>query len=145
MSGIFAFPGHLTVTLTGARGGALLGGGRSYTRGASRQIHLLMVRGHLVCLLPSGGGCPLLWGRGPHLAEARSSGCAWLTSSPAAPTDTSSGQQVLHSGGWKRVHRFKWRQSWWWVPQWRYPGRRGAGCGLGVRGHGHVAHHQGHP
>ena len=86
------------MTLTGARGGALLGGGCSYPSGASRGVHLLPVRSHLVCLLPSGGGRPLLWGHGPCLAEARSSGCAWLSLSPATPTDTSSGQQVLRSG-----------------------------------------------
>ena len=141
------FPSHLTTTLAGAWGGAGLGGGHSCPSGASRQIHLLPVRGRLVCLLPSRGGHPLLWGRGPRLAEARSGGCAWLSLSPAAPTDTSSGQQVLRSGGRKHVHRcgFKWRQSWWWVPQWRYPSCRGASCGLGGRGHGHIAHRQGHP
>ena len=133
------------MTLTGARGGALLGGGCSYPSGASGWVHLLPVRSHLVCLLPSGGGRPLLWGHGPCLAEARSSGCAWLSLSPATPTDTSSGQQVLRSRGQKRVHRSKWRQSWWWVPWWRYPGCRGAGCGLSGRGHGHVVHHWGHP
>ena len=135
------------MTLTGARGGAWLGGGHSHPSGVSRQIHLLPVRGHLACLLPSWGGHLLLWGHVPHLVEARSSGCAWLSLSPAAPTDTSSGQQVLRSGGQKHVHRcqFKWRQSWWWVPRWRYPGRRGAGCGLGGRGHGCVAHCQGCP
>ena len=133
------------MTLTGARGGAWLGGGHSYPSSASRWVHLLLVRGRLVCLLPSGGGCPLLWGCGPCLAEARSGGCAWLSLSPAAPTDTSSGQQVLRSGGRKHVHGclFKWRQSWWWVPWWRNPGCRGASCGLGRRGHGCVAHRRG--
>ena len=76
------------MTLTGAGGGAWLGGGHSYPSGAPRRVHLPPARGCLVCLLPSGGGRPLLWGRGPCLAEARSGGCAWLSLSPAALTDT---------------------------------------------------------
>ena len=101
------------MTLTGTRGGAWLGGGASYSCGVLRWVHLLLVRSRLVHLLPFGGGRPLLWCRGPRLVDARSGGCSWLTSCPASSTDTSSCQQVLQGGGWKRVHRFKWRHSWW--------------------------------
>ena len=97
--------------------------------------------------MPSWGGHPLLGGHGLHLMEARSSRSLWLSQSPTTPTDTGSGQQVLRSGGQKRVHwyRVNWRQSWWWVSQWRYPAHRGAGRGLCGRGHGHIGHRQGHP
>ena len=86
------------MTLTGARGGAQLGGGCLYPSGTSRQVHLLPVRSHRVCLLPSGGGRPLLWGRGPHLADTRSSGGAWLSLSPATPTDSEVGARSVSIG-----------------------------------------------
>ena len=135
------------MTLTGARGGACLGGGCSHPSGVLRRINLLLVRGRLACLVPSWGGHPLLEGRGSRLMEAGSSRSPWLSQSPTAPTDTGSGQQVLRSGGRKRVHQYrvKWRQSWWWVSRWRYPTHRGAGCGLGGRGHGCIAHCGGRP
>ena len=135
------------MTLTGARGGACLDGGRSHPSGVLRWINLLPVRGHLACLLPSWGGHLLLVGCGSCLMEARSSRSPWLSQSPTAPTDNKSGQQVLRSGGRKCVHRHRvnWRQSWWWVSRWRYPTHRGAGCGLGGRVHGCIAHHRGHP
>ena len=79
--------------------GAVLGLGG----GALRRVHLLLVRSCLVRLLPSGGGCPLLWGYGPHLADARSSGCTWLTSSPAAPnnkfSEVGAGSMSIGSSG----------------------------------------------
>ena len=132
------------MTLTGARGGSCLGGGHSHPSGVSRWRNLLPVRGHLACLVPSWGGHPLLGGCGSCLMEARSSRSPWLSQSPTTPTDTSNGQQVLRSGGWKHVHRcwVNWRQSWWMVSWWRYPTHRGAGCGLGGRGHGCIAHCQ---
>ena len=133
--GIFVLPGQLFMTLTGTRGGAQLGGG------VSGWIHLLPVRSHLVCLLPSGGGRLLLWCCGPHLADARSGGCSRLTLCPAASTNTSSCQQVLRSGGQKHVHRLEWRYPRWRVTWGSYPSRRGAGHGLGGRDHGCVAHH----
>ena len=128
------------MTLTGTRGGAWLGGGASYSCGVLRWVHLLPVRSCLVCLLPFGGRHPLSWCRGPCLADARRSGCSWLTSCPAASTNTSSCQQVLRGGDRKHVHRFKWRHSRWRVTRGSYPGHRGAGRGLSGRGHGHVAH-----
>ena len=87
------------MTLTGARGGACLGGGRSHPSGVSRRINLLLVRGHLACLMPSWGGHLLLGGSGSRLMEARSSRSLWLSQSPTTPTNTGSGQQVLRSGG----------------------------------------------
>ena len=135
------------MALTGARGGACLGGGHLHPSGVFRQINLLPARGRLACLLPSWGGHPLLGGHGSCLKEARSSRSPWLSQSPTAPTNTGSGQQVLRSGDWKHVHRrqVNWRQSWWWVSWWRYPTPGEAGCGLGGRGHGCIAHHRGCP
>ena len=77
--------------------------------------------------------------------DARSGGCSWLTLHPATPTDTSSCQQVLHSGSWQHVHSLEWRYLRWWVTQVSYPGHRGAGCGLSGRDHGCVAHRWRHP
>ena len=108
----------------------------------SRRINLLPVRGCLACLLPSWGRHPLLGGCGSCLMESRSSRSLWLSQSPTTPTNTGSGQQVLRSRGRKHIHQCQvnWRQSWWWVSRWRYPANRGAGRGLGGRGHGHIAH-----
>ena len=118
------------MTLTGTRSSARLGGGASYSCGVLRWVHLLPVRSRLVCLLPFGGGHPLSWCHGLHLADARRGGCSQLTSCPAASTDTSTCQQVLRSGSQKCVHSLKWRHPWWWVTRVSYPGRRGAGRGL---------------
>ena len=122
------------MTLTGTGGGAQLGGS------TSRWVHLLLIRSHLGRFLPSGGGCLLLGHSRSHLAEARGSGYSQLSPCPAAPTNTSSCQQVLCSGSRQRVHGLKWRHPRWRVTQVSYPSHRGAGCGLGGRDHGHVAH-----
>ena len=90
--------------------------------------------------MPSGGGCLLLWHSGSCLADAWGGGCSRLTSWPAASTNTSTCQQVLHSGSRKRVHSLEGRHSWWRVTWVSCPGRRGAGRGLGGRDHSHIAH-----
>ena len=81
-----------------------------------------------------------MWHSRPHLAEARGSGHSRLSSCPAAPTDTSSCQQVLCSGSRQRVHGLEWRHPRWQVTRVSYPSRRGAGRCLSGRDHGHVAH-----
>ena len=88
------------MTLAGAGGGARLGGS------ALGWVYLLLVRSHLGHFLPLGGGCQLLWHPRPHLVGARGGGCSQLTLHPANPTDTSSRQQVFHSGSRQHVHRF---------------------------------------
>ena len=103
-------------------------------------VHLLPVRSRLSLFMPSGGGRLLLWCSGPRLVEARGSRYSRLSPCPAAPTNTCSCQQVLCSGSRLRVHGLKWRHLWWWLTQVSYPSHRGAGCGLGGRDHGRVAH-----
>ena len=46
----------------------------------------------------------------------------------------------LSSGSWQRVHGLKWRHPRGRVTRVGYPSCRGAGCGLGGRDHGCVAH-----
>ena len=122
------------MTLTGTGGGAWLGGSMS------RWVHLLPIRSSWGHFLPSGGGHLLLRHSRSHLMEARGGGYLWLSPCPAAPTNTGSCQQVLHSGSRQRVHGLEWRHPRWRVTRMSYPSCRGAGCGLGGRDHGHVAH-----
>ena len=122
------------MTLAGTGGGARLGGS------ALRWEHLLLIRHHLRRFLPSGGRRLLLRHYRSHLAEARGSGYSWLSPCSAAPTNTRSCQQVLHSGSRQRVHGLEWRHPRWQVTRVSYPSYRGAGRGLGGRDHGHVAH-----
>ena len=105
-----------------------------------RWVHLLPIRHHLGCFLPSGGRRLLLRRSRSHLTEARGGGYLQLRLCPAVPTNTGSCQQVLHSGSQQRVHGLEWRHPRWQVTQVSYPSCRGAGRGLGGRDHGHVAH-----
>ena len=126
-SGAFFPLGQFIVTLTRAGGGSHLGGGCPYSSRMLRQVHLLLVRGRLACLLPSWGRHLLLGGRWSCLSEARSSWCPGPCccgpSTPTTSADTGSGQQVFRSEGREHVHwcLVAWRQPWCWVSQWRHP------------------------
>ena len=122
------------MTLTGTGGGTQLGGS------TLRWVHLLPIRHHLGRFLPSGGRRLLLRHYRSHLVEARGSRYSQLSLCSAAPTDTCSCQQVLHSGSRQRVHGLEWRHPRWQVTQVSYPSCRGAGRGLDGRDHGCVAH-----
>ena len=122
----------MTLAVTG--GGARLGGS------ALRWEHLLPIRHHLGCSLPSGSGRLLLRHPRSHLMEARGSGHSWISQCPATPTNTCSCQQVLHSGSRQCVHGLEWRHPRWQVTQVSYPSCRGASHGLSGRDHGHRAH-----
>ena len=120
--------------LAGTGGGAQLGGSMT------RREHLLLIRHHLDLSLPSGRGRLLLRHPRSRLMEARGSGHSWIGPCPATPTDTCGCQQVLHSGGWQRVHGLELRYPRWQVTRGSYPSCRGAGRGLSGRDHGCVAH-----
>ena len=116
------------------------GGGTRFGGSALRREHLLLIRHHLGLSLPSGRGRLLLRHPRSHLTEARGSRHSQISPCPAAPTDTCSCQQVLHSGSWQRVHGLKLRYPRWQVTWGSYPSCRGAGRGLSGRDHGCVAH-----
>ena len=106
----------------------------------SRWEHLLPIRHHLGRSLPSGSGHLLLRHPRSHLTEAWGSRYSRISPCPAAPTNTCSCQQVLHSGSPQHVHGLEWRHPRWQVTWGSHPSCRGAGRGLGGRDHGRVAH-----